>query len=133
MDETTSSVKLLLRSSCWLLQRYMATCRASLDKSGRAGVQKIHLMQPLVEDDNEAGVPQVCKAFLWVRVHTIHGPKMSMKPWIPGLTCRDFAAGICKQRKLFCPFLSGQVISFKLALATRKSRATDSPSVQPPP
>ena len=29
----------------------MATCRASLDKSGRAGVQKIHLMQPLIDDD----------------------------------------------------------------------------------
>lgn len=32
-------------------QGYMATCRASLDKSGRAGVQKIHLMQPLIDDD----------------------------------------------------------------------------------
>lgn len=32
-------------------QGYMATCRASLDKSGRAGVQKIHLMQPLIDND----------------------------------------------------------------------------------
>ena len=29
----------------------MATCRASLDKSGRAGVQKIHLVQPLIDND----------------------------------------------------------------------------------
>ena len=35
--------------------RYMATCRASLDKSGRAGVQKIHLMQPLVAHDTDVG------------------------------------------------------------------------------
>ena len=35
-------------------QGYMATCRASLDKSGRAGVQKIHLMQPLIDDDFDA-------------------------------------------------------------------------------
>ena len=35
--------------------RYMATCRASLDKSGRAGVQKIHLMQPLLEHDTDVG------------------------------------------------------------------------------
>ncbi|CAL1171911.1 unnamed protein product [Cladocopium goreaui] len=33
------------------VQGYMATCKASLDKSGRAGVQKIHLMQPLIDDD----------------------------------------------------------------------------------
>ncbi|CAJ1365294.1 unnamed protein product [Effrenium voratum] len=32
-------------------QGYMSTCRASLDKSGRAGVQKIHMMQPLIEND----------------------------------------------------------------------------------
>lgn len=35
------------------VQGYMATCRASLDKSGRAGVQKIHLMQPLVAHDTD--------------------------------------------------------------------------------
>ncbi|CAE7450593.1 unnamed protein product [Symbiodinium natans] len=35
------------------VQGYVATCRASLDKSGRAGVQKIHLMQPLVEHDTD--------------------------------------------------------------------------------
>ena len=35
--------------------RYMATCRASLDKSGRAGVQKIHLVQPLVAHDTDVG------------------------------------------------------------------------------
>lgn len=33
------------------VQGYMATCKASLDKSGRAGVQKIHFMQPLIDDD----------------------------------------------------------------------------------
>ncbi|CAE7942551.1 unnamed protein product, partial [Symbiodinium necroappetens] len=37
------------------VQGYLATCRASLDKSGRAGVQKIHLMQPLVENDSDVG------------------------------------------------------------------------------
>eukprot|EP00439_Symbiodinium_sp_Y106_P023985 s6421_g2.t3 len=35
------------------VQGYMATCRASLDKSGRAGVQKIHLVQPLVAHDTD--------------------------------------------------------------------------------
>ena len=35
----------------------MATCRASLDKSGRAGVQKIHLMQPLIDNDFDVGPP----------------------------------------------------------------------------
>eukprot|EP00439_Symbiodinium_sp_Y106_P023142 s6421_g2.t2 len=37
------------------VQGYMATCRASLDKSGRAGVQKIHLVQPLVAHDTDVG------------------------------------------------------------------------------
>eukprot|EP00929_Paragymnodinium_shiwhaense_P101300 TRINITY_DN6428_c0_g1_i1.p1 TRINITY_DN6428_c0_g1~~TRINITY_DN6428_c0_g1_i1.p1 ORF type:complete len:649 (-),score=162.06 TRINITY_DN6428_c0_g1_i1:175-2121(-) len=34
---------------------YMAQCRASLDKSGRAGVQKINLFQPVSERPNEMG------------------------------------------------------------------------------
>jgi len=32
---------------------YVATCRASLDKTGRAGVQKINFLQPVVERGNE--------------------------------------------------------------------------------
>lgn len=35
----------------------MSTCRASLDKSGRAGVQKIHMMQPLIENDFDVPMP----------------------------------------------------------------------------
>lgn len=34
---------------------YMGTCKASLDKSGRAGVQTIHLLQPLVDYDCDVG------------------------------------------------------------------------------
>lgn len=43
----------------------MATCRASLDKSGRAGVQKIHLMQPLIDNDFDVGPPlsDFCRIF----------------------------------------------------------------------
>lgn len=32
---------------------YVGTCRASLDKSGYAGVQKINMLQPVVERDND--------------------------------------------------------------------------------
>ena len=38
----------------------MATCKASLDKSGRAGVQKIHLMQPLIDDDFDVPTRRDC-------------------------------------------------------------------------
>lgn len=56
-------------SDFWLATnaRYMATCRASLDKSGRAGVQKIHLMQPLIDNDFDVGptLSDFFAGFLW--------------------------------------------------------------------
>ena len=46
----------------------MATCRASLDKSGRAGVQKIHLMQPLIDNDFDVrDLPHFFPIFWWMR------------------------------------------------------------------
>lgn len=34
---------------------YMGTAKASLDKSGRAGMQRIHFLQPLADDDFDVG------------------------------------------------------------------------------
>jgi len=34
---------------------YLGTCRASLDMSGRAGVQKINMLQPMVDDTGDVG------------------------------------------------------------------------------
>jgi len=34
---------------------YIGSCKASLDKSGRAGVQKIHMLQPLADQDCDVG------------------------------------------------------------------------------
>lgn len=34
---------------------YTATCKASLDKSGRAGMQRIHFLQPLADNDSNVG------------------------------------------------------------------------------
>jgi len=36
------------------LRSYVATCKASLDKSGQAGVQTINFVQPLVDQDSDA-------------------------------------------------------------------------------